>query len=101
MILKQAPERARRLLEHSTVAADFCGKVFTISELRRVYEAVWGIRLNPQNFQRKVRSTKGFVVDTGKKRAKQPGQPAELFRLGPARILYPPMLRPSQRGRTT
>lgn len=101
VILKQALERTRRLLEHTTVAADFCGKVFTISELRRVYEAVWGIALNPQNFQRKIRSTKGFLVDTGKKRAKYAGRPAELFRVGTARILYPPMLRPSQRTRTT
>jgi ADP-ribose pyrophosphatase YjhB (NUDIX family) len=100
VILKQALERARRLLEHTTIAAEFCGKVFTISELRQVYEAVWGIRLNPQNFQRKVRSTKGFVMDTGKKRTKQPGRPAELFRRGTAPTLYPPMLRPSQRGRT-
>jgi ADP-ribose pyrophosphatase YjhB (NUDIX family) len=94
-ILQQAIERSRRLLEHTTIAVDFCGKLFTIGELRQVYEAVWGVRLNPQNFHRRIRSTKGFVVDTGKKRANQPGRPAELFRRGPARILYPPMLRPS------
>lgn len=97
-ILHHALERARRLLEHTTVAADFCGKVFTISELRQVYEAIWGTRLNPQNFQRKIRSTEGFLVDTGSKRANEPGRPAELFRRGSARILYPPMLQPSQRG---
>jgi hypothetical protein len=98
VILKQALERTRRLMEHTTIATDFCGKIFTISELRQVYESVWGIALNPQNFQRKVRSTKEFIVDTGKKQTKQPGRPAELFRPGPARILYPPMLRPSKRG---
>lgn len=101
LILKQALERARWLLEHTTVAAEFCGKEFTISELRQVYEAVWGIRLNPQNFQRKARSTSGFVVDTGKKQANQPGRPAELFRAGPARMLYPPMLRPGQQPSST
>jgi ADP-ribose pyrophosphatase YjhB (NUDIX family) len=40
LILKQSLERARRLLEHTTVAAEFCAKEFTISELRQVYEAV-------------------------------------------------------------
>ena len=99
-ILRQALERARWLLEYTTVAADFCGRVFTISELRKVYEAVWGVPINPQNFQRKVRSTKGFLVDTGKKRNNQPGRPPELFRRGSAQILYPPMLRSDQRGRT-
>lgn len=48
LILKEALERARWLLEHTTVATGFCGKEFTISELRQVYEAVWNIRLNPQ-----------------------------------------------------
>lgn len=101
VILKQALDRARGMLEHTTVAAQFCGKVFTISELRQVYEAVWGVRLNPQNFQRKIRSTRGFVIDTGKKQASHHGRPAELFRTGPARILYPPMLRPGQPGQAT
>ncbi|MGK8506350.1 NUDIX hydrolase [Nocardia asiatica] len=94
VILRQALERARRLLEHTTIATDFCGDTFTISELRQVYEAVWGVTISSQNFQRKVRNTEGFVVETGEKRSKQPGRPAELFRSGPARILYPPMLRP-------
>jgi ADP-ribose pyrophosphatase YjhB (NUDIX family) len=96
MILHQALERARRLLEHTTIAVSFCGKQFTISELRQVYEAVWGVSLPPQNFQRKVRSTEGFVVYTGKKQASHSGRPAELFRAGTARILYPPILRPVQ-----
>lgn len=98
VILQQALERARRLLEHTTVAASFCGRQFTISELRQVYEAVWDVRLNPQNFQRKVRSTQGFVVDTGEKQASHSGRPAELFKAGTARILYPPMLRHGQSG---
>lgn len=101
LILKEALERARWLLEHTTVATGFCGKEFTISELRQVYEAVWNIRLNPQNFQRKVRSTKGFVVDTGKRQASHLGRPAELFRPGSARILYPPMLQPSHQPQET
>jgi ADP-ribose pyrophosphatase YjhB (NUDIX family) len=95
-ILEHALNRARRLLEHTTVAVGFCRKEFTISELRQVYEAVWDVHLNPQNFQRKVRSTKGFVVDTGKKQESQSGRPAELFRAGPARILYPPISRSGQ-----
>ena len=97
-ILKDALERARRLLEHTTIAADFCGRIFTISELRQVYEAVWGIRLNSQNFQRKVRGTKGFVVSAGGTRSSAPGRPAELFKRGSARLLYPPMVRPIQRN---
>lgn len=101
VILQNALERARRLLEHTTVAVSFCGKQFTISELRQVYEAVWGVSLDPRNFQRKVHSTEGFVVSTGRKQARRSGRPAELFRAGTARILYPPMLRETGQVRLT
>ncbi|WP_439677120.1 NUDIX hydrolase [Embleya sp. MST-111070] len=98
VILRHGLERARRLLEHTTVGIDFCGAEFTISELREVYEAVWGVRLNPQNFQRRVRNTTAFVVRTNEKRTSRPGAPAQLFRRGAARTLEPPMMQPRQRG---
>jgi ADP-ribose pyrophosphatase YjhB (NUDIX family) len=99
-ILQNGLEHVRRLLEHTTVGVDFCGELFAISDLRKVYEAVWGFELNSGNFQRKVRKTTGFVVKTNKVRSSRPGAPAELFRRGTAGILYPPMMRPRQRGRT-
>jgi ADP-ribose pyrophosphatase YjhB (NUDIX family) len=100
LILQNGLEQARQLLERTTSAVDFCGKLFTISDLREVYEAVWGLELNAQNFQRKVRKTTGFVVKTGKKRTSRPGAPAQLFRRGTATLLYPPMMRPGHRART-
>jgi ADP-ribose pyrophosphatase YjhB (NUDIX family) len=99
-ILRQALDSARRLLEHTTIAAEFCAAEFTVSELRQVYEAVWGAPLNPQNFQRKMRTTNGFLMDTGKKQDNHAGRRPELFRRGPARILYPPILRPGTEGQT-
>ncbi|MEU6745339.1 NUDIX hydrolase [Spirillospora sp. NPDC046719] len=98
VILQRGLEHARRLLEHTTMAAAFCGDLFTIRDLREVYEVVWGVPINPQNFQRKIRSTKGFLVKTRHKRTCRPGAPAELFRRGQAQILYPPMVRPQRRG---
>lgn len=95
-ILQEALDRARELLERTTVAVSFCGDRFTISELRQVYEAVWDVTLNPQNFQRKVRNADGFVISTGEKQVSQSGRRAELFTAGKARVLYPPMLRHGQ-----
>lgn len=92
-ILEDAVERARTRLEHTTLATAFCPSMFTIGELRRVYEVVWGTRLDPRNFSRKVAHTDGFVIPTDTKRVLGTGRPAALYRRGPARILNPPLLR--------
>jgi 8-oxo-dGTP diphosphatase len=92
-ILDEAVEAARSRLELTTVATAFCEDQFTIGDLRRVYEVVWGTSLDPRNFSRKVAHTDGFVVATGGKRIPETGRPAALYRAGPARLLSPPLLR--------
>jgi 8-oxo-dGTP diphosphatase len=92
-ILRDAVERARGKLEHTTLATAFCADPFTIGELRHVYEVVWGMPLDQRNFYRKVTNTDGFLVPTGAKRSHETGRPAALYRRGPATTLYPPMLR--------
>jgi 8-oxo-dGTP diphosphatase len=88
-------ERARRKLENSALATAFCGPAFTISELQQVYEAVWGISLDPRNFYRKIQGTSGFVVPVDDAKRDGAGRPARLFRAGSVRVLNPPMTRPS------
>ena len=61
-MLADAIERARDRLEDTTIVASFCGPEFTISELRGVYDAVWRTKLDPGNFQRKVKQTNDFLV---------------------------------------
>jgi 8-oxo-dGTP diphosphatase len=92
-ILADAVERARTLLELTTLATAFCGPTFTIGDLRNVYEVVWGMSLDPRNFSRKVVNTVGFVQATGVKRVPDTGRPAALYRRGPAQSLHPPILR--------
>jgi len=94
-IIADGVERARSKLEHSSLAAAFCGPVFTLAELQQVYEAVWGIRLDPRNFYRKIQATQDFVIGVGSARKAGAGRPARLFRRGPETVLYPPMLRPA------
>lgn len=91
-ILRDGIERARSKLEYSTLATSFLDEEFTISELRGVYEAVWGLTLDPANFYRKVSGTPGFVVPTGEVRRGR-GRPAALFHTGTADTLNPPLTR--------
>lgn len=103
-ILADALERAKSKLEYSPLGAAFCSEEFTIAQLRAVYEAVWGTRLDPRNFHRKATGTPGFLEDTGRMTTGDAGRPATLFRLTPAArptsgeptraVLNPPLMRP-------
>ncbi|MEU8141244.1 NUDIX hydrolase [Nonomuraea sp. NPDC048901] len=98
-ILADGVERARSKLEYTPLATAFAGGTFTISELRLIYESVWGTPLHAGNFHRKVLSVPGFVEGTGE--TTQTGGPrggprAKLYRAGDARLLHPALLRPSR-----
>ena len=100
VVLAAGVVRARAKLEYSPFAAAFCPEEFTVAELRRVYEATWGVPLDPRNFHRKVTGTPGFLVPVGRDSAPGPGggRPAALYRVGDARALHPAMLRPALPG---
>lgn len=92
-ILRDGVERARAKLEYTPLAAAFCPPEFTISELRRVYEVVWGVDIDPRNFHRKVTRTEGFLESTGATTTRDGGRPARLHRVGTVQTLHPPLLR--------
>lgn len=92
-IVADGIERARAKLEYSALATAFCPPEFTIAQLRSVYEAVWGVELDPRNFHRKVTGTAGFLEPTGGV-ARDGGRPAQLYRRGPVGVLQPPLTRP-------
>ena len=98
-ILADGLERARSKLEYTPLATAFVTEPFTISELRAVYETVWGEPLHAANFHRKVLSVPGFVESTGE--TSETGGPrggprARLYRRGDARLLHPALLRPGR-----
>ena len=65
-IVRDAVDRVRLELEVSGLATAFVGDTFTLAELRSVYEAVWGVRLDAANFRRSV-ADDGWVVPTGRR----------------------------------
>jgi 8-oxo-dGTP diphosphatase len=93
-ILTDALDRIRGKVEYEgRLAASFIEEPFTISELRRVYEAVWGGPVHRADFRRKVLSASEFLRPTGEATPRAGGPPAQLYRLGTATLLYPPMQR--------
>jgi 8-oxo-dGTP diphosphatase len=96
-ILRDGVERARAKLEYTSLGAAFCRDEFTVAELRRVYEIVWGTPLDPRNFHRKVTGAERFLVPADSVTTRDGGRPARLYRRGQAELLHPPMLRPARR----
>jgi len=85
-ITRDAVERVRIDLDVSGIATAFVGTTFTLAELRAVYEAVWGVRLDAANFRRSVVTEEGWVIPTGRRSrpGRGGGRPAELYRAGRA-----------------
>jgi 8-oxo-dGTP diphosphatase len=83
-IVRDAVERVRVDLERTGLATAFVGTTFTLAELRAVYEAVWGVRLDAANFRRSVLTEDGWVIPTGRRArpGTTGGKPAELYRAG-------------------
>jgi 8-oxo-dGTP diphosphatase len=100
-ILRDAVERVRADLDLTGIATAFVGPTFTLAELRAVYEAVWGVRLDGANFRRSVVTEDGWVIPTGRRaRPGAPGgKPAELYRAGRMWKSSSPIRRSQPNGR--
>jgi 8-oxo-dGTP diphosphatase len=95
-IIRDGVERAREMLENTTLAAAFLEEPFTMADLRAVYEEVWGERIDPSNFRRKVMRQAGFIEPIGRlspPRSPDGGRPADLYRRGSADRLHKPISR--------
>jgi len=85
-ILRDAVDRAAADLESSDLATAFVGPTFTLTELQRVYEAVWDDELDTANFRRSLSAPapSAFVLPTGVRAdtSGRGGRPPELFSAG-------------------
>ncbi|MFV2012388.1 MULTISPECIES: NUDIX hydrolase [unclassified Micromonospora] len=92
-------DRARAKLEYTPLATRFVGDEFTVSELRSVYQTVWGVELHAGNFHRKVLSVPGFLESVGattERGGPRGGPRSRIYRAGDARLLHPALLRPAR-----
>ena len=90
---------AERPILAKALAASRSLDVFTIAELREVYEKVLGFEVDESNFRKKVLASVGFVEeisveeseDLEAKLSKGPGKPPQRYRCGSATRLEPPV----------
>lgn len=94
-IIRDGLQRVRDKIEWSPLATTFLHGPFTMGDLRRVYETVWGSSVHAANFRRKVQSVPGFVIPLNQKGDSQfeGGRSADLYKAGDAKMLFPPILR--------
>ena len=80
-IVRDAAARVRSKLEYTALAAKFCPPAFTVGQLRRVYEVVWGVRLDPGNFHHDFEASGVFERTGGSAGAPRPrpGRPGALW----------------------
>jgi 8-oxo-dGTP diphosphatase len=104
-IIRDGIQRAQAKIEYSPLATAFLEEPFTLSELRAIYEEVWGVRQDPSNFRRKVLGLEGFVTPVGELAAppkgSSGGRPADLYRRDRAGPLWPPLRRHELEHRRT
>lgn len=77
-ILAVALDRLRSKLEYTTLAFQLLPEVFSILELKHIYEQILGEKLDKGNFYRKIRDAK-VLEDTGLRREGR-GRPTTLYR---------------------
>lgn len=84
-IIKTAVERMRGKIGYTPIAFEFLNNKgdFTISELRKIHEAVLGRKLDIPNFRRSFINNhvrKGHAVENGKTRREYPNRAARCYR---------------------
>ncbi len=77
-ILAAALDRLRSKLEYTTLAFQLLPEVFSILELKHIYEQILGEKLDKGNFYRKIKDAK-VLEDTGIRREGR-GRPTSLYR---------------------
>jgi 8-oxo-dGTP diphosphatase len=77
-ILATALERLRSKLEYTTLAFQLLPEVFSILELKHIYEQILGEVVDKGNFYRKLKDA-GILEDTGMRREGR-GRPTTLYR---------------------
>ena len=83
-IIQDAIQFLSRTIEKESIALNFLSTKFSLSELRNVYEQLWGVTLHQSNFERKINSIENFITKTDETKLTGSNRPAKLYTKGSA-----------------
>ena len=86
-VLAAAVDRLEGKLWWSNVTVGMLPGPFSLSDARRVYEAIAQARYDPATFGRDLKAT-GLIEPTGEQRATGPGRPAAMYRFTSDRPMW-------------
>ncbi len=78
-IIEMAHDRLKSKLSYSNIAYSLLPKKFTLTQMQRVYEVIYGEKLDKRNFRKSV-IAKGLVKKTGSLQTAVLHRPAQLFK---------------------
>lgn len=77
-IIEDARDRLRVRVEETDAALDLLPEPFTLAQLREVYEAIWGMTIDPGNFAKRIGRVDGFIEPIDASSSSIPASPAAL-----------------------
>ena len=78
-IVNYAYERLKSKMEYSTIAYSLLPELFTLTQMQKVYEAVWGNKIDKRNFRKRI-SNLGIIEKTDKVDGDSNHRPAQLYK---------------------
>lgn len=86
-IIECGVARLRAKIEYSNIVYGLLPKVFTLTEMQRVYEAIIGHIIDKRNFRKKILSL-DILVGTDKDRTGSKSRPAKLYRFKKRQLIF-------------
>ena len=87
-ILRRAHAKVKAKIDEPIIALQLVPESFTLSELQRVHECIFGAPLDKRNFRKKILAL-DLLKPTGEERRDGPHRPAKLYRVkDPADVPY-------------
>lgn len=83
MIIQYSLERLRNKVEYTNIAFNLMPELFTLGELKNVYEILLGKELLTPNFRKKILEVDKLVIPTNHKKTEVGHRPSQMYRFNP------------------